>query len=102
MFGKADTLINNAALPGQAREDVWDLDADETIRTLSVNILGMLLGSCDAEMKKNGTGSIFDTSPAASRVGGASGGSAAYSSIKDALRAVTKEIALDVARLTFA
>ncbi|CAH0125123.1 Cyclopentanol dehydrogenase [Arthrobacter sp. Bi83] len=88
-----DTLINT----GQA-QDVWDIDADETIRILNVNILGTLLRSCDAEMKKNGTGWIVNIWSAPGLVGGVSGGPAAYSSIKDALRAITKEIALDVAK----
>lgn len=92
-FGKVDTLINT----GQT-QDVWDIDADETIRILNVNILGTLLGGCDAEMKKNGTGSIVNIWSAPGLVGGVSGGPAAYSSIKDALRAITKEIALDVAK----
>ena len=74
---------------------MWDIDADETIRIL--NVLGTMLGSCDAEMKKNGTGSIVNISSAAGLVGGVSGGSAkAYSSIKDALRAITKAIALEI------
>ena len=47
---------------------MWDIDADETIRILNVNILGTLLGSCDAEMKKNGTGSIVNISSAAGLV----------------------------------
>ena len=47
-------------------------------------------------MKKNGTGSIVNISSAAGLAGDISGGSAAYSSIKDALRVITKEIALDV------
>ena len=38
-------------------------------------------------------------SSAAGLVGGVSGGPAAYSSIKEALRAITKEIALDVAKV---
>ncbi|MET4590523.1 MULTISPECIES: SDR family oxidoreductase [unclassified Arthrobacter] len=54
--------------------------------------------SCDAEIKKNGTGSIVKISSAAGLVGGVSGGPAAYSAIKEALRAITKKIALDVAK----
>jgi len=98
-LGKVDILINNAAIPGKTREDVWDIDAEETARILNVNILGTLLGikAVMPELKKNGTGSIVNISSAAGLVGGISGGSVAYSSTKGALRAITKEIALDVA-----
>ena len=99
-FGKVDVLINNAAIPGKTREDVWDIDAEETARILNVNILGTLLGikAVMPEMKKNGAGSIVNISSAAGLVGGISGGSVAYSSTKGALRAITKEVALDVAK----
>jgi len=99
-FGKVDILINNAAIPGKTHEDVWDIDAEETARILSVNITGTLLGikAVMPGMKSNGTGSIVNISSAAGLVGGISGGSVAYSATKGALRAITKEIALDVAR----
>lgn len=99
-FGKVDVLINNAAIPGKTREDVWDIDAEETARILNINILGTLLGikAVMPEMKKNGAGSIVNISSAAGLVGGISGGSVAYSSTKGALRAITKEVALDVAK----
>jgi 2,5-dichloro-2,5-cyclohexadiene-1,4-diol dehydrogenase 2 len=98
-FGRIDILINNAAIPGKTREDVWDIDAEETTRIVNVNITGTLLGikAVMPELKKNGTGSIVNISSAAGLVGGISGGSVAYSSTKGALRAITKEIALDVA-----
>jgi NAD(P)-dependent dehydrogenase (short-subunit alcohol dehydrogenase family) len=98
-FGRIDILINNAAIPGKTREDVWDIDAEETTRILNVNITGTLFGikAVMPELKKNGTGSIVNISSAAGLVGGISGGSVAYSSTKGALRAITKEIAIDVA-----
>ena len=34
-FGKVDILINNAAIPGKTRENVWDIDADETRNILN-------------------------------------------------------------------
>jgi NAD(P)-dependent dehydrogenase (short-subunit alcohol dehydrogenase family) len=99
-FGKVDILINNAAIPGKTREDVWDIDAEETNRILNINITGTLLGikAVMPEMKNNGAGSIVNISSAAGLVGGISGGSVAYSSTKGALRAITKEVALDVAK----
>lgn len=99
-FGKIDILINNAAMPGKTREDVWDIDAEETNRILNVNITGTLLGikAVMPQMKTIGAGSIVNISSAAGLVGGISGGSVAYSSTKGALRAITKEIALDVAK----
>ncbi len=100
-FGAVDILINNAAVPGKTREDVWDIDAEETTRILNVNITGTLLGikAVMPHMKKSSTGSIVNISSAAGLVGGISGGSVAYSSTKGALRAITKEIALDVAKV---
>ncbi|MET9014935.1 glucose 1-dehydrogenase [Streptomyces olivaceoviridis] len=99
-FGTVDILINNAAIPGKTREDVWDIDAEETSRILDVNILGTLHGikAVMPHMKKNGKGSIVNISSAAGLVGGISGGSVAYSSTKGALRAITKEVAVDVAK----
>jgi len=99
-FGKIDILINNAAMPGKTRDDVWDIDAEEVTRILNVNITGTLLGikAVMPQMKTIGAGSIVNISSAAGLVGGISGGSVAYSSTKGALRAITKEIALDVAK----
>lgn len=98
-FGKIDILINNAAIPGKTHDDIWDIDVEETTRILNVNITGTLLGikAVMPELKKNGKGSIVNISSAAGLVGGISGGSVAYSSTKGALRAITKEVALDVA-----
>lgn len=73
-FGNVDTLTNNAGIPGQTRKDVWDIHTDETIRMLNVNILGTLVGCCDAEMKKNGTGFFVNISSVAGLVGGVRGG----------------------------
>ncbi|MBF4567206.1 glucose 1-dehydrogenase [Plantibacter sp. VKM Ac-2880] len=98
-FGTVDILINNAAIPGKTRDDVWDIDPAEVTRILDVNITGTLLGikAVMPTMQQNGAGSIVNISSAAGLVGGISGGSVAYSSTKGALRAITKEIALDVA-----
>lgn len=100
MFGKIDILINNAAMPGKTRENVWDIDAEETARILAVNITGTLLGmkAVMPEMKKKGSGSIVNISSAAGLVGGISGGSVAYSATKSALGGITKEIAIGVAK----
>jgi NAD(P)-dependent dehydrogenase (short-subunit alcohol dehydrogenase family) len=80
-FGTVDILVNNAAMPGKTREDVWAIDVEETTRILSVNLTGTLLGikAVVPEMKKNGRGSIVNISSAAGLVGGISGGSVAYS-----------------------
>ncbi|MBF4460289.1 SDR family NAD(P)-dependent oxidoreductase [Pseudoclavibacter sp. VKM Ac-2867] len=100
LFGRIDILINNAAIPGKTRDEVWDIDTEETSRILNVNILGSMLGikAVMPGMKANGRGSIVNISSAAGLVGGISGGSVAYSATKGALRAITKEVALGVAR----
>lgn len=99
-FGKVDILINNAAIPGKTRENVWDIDAEETRNILNVNTVGVLLGikAVMPEMKKVGKGSIVNISSAAALVGGVSGGAVAYSSSKGAVLSLTKEIALDVGK----
>jgi len=99
-FGKVDILINNAAIPGKTRDDVWNIDVEETLRILNVNIVGTLLGmkAVMPEMKKAGRGSIVNISSTAGLVGGISGGSVAYSATKSALGGATKEIALSVAK----
>lgn len=99
-FGKVDILINNAAIPGKTRENVWEIDADETRNILNVNAVGVLLGikAVMPEMKKVGKGSIVNISSAAALVGGVSGGAVAYSASKGAVYSLTKEIALDVGK----
>lgn len=99
-FGKVDILINNAAIPGKTREDVWDIDSEETQRILNINTVGVLLGikAVVPEMKNNGNGSIINISSAAALVGGVSGGAVAYTASKGAVLSLTKEIALDVGK----
>lgn len=99
-FGTIDILVNNAAMPGKTREDVWAIDVEETARILSVNLTGTLLGikAVMPEMKKNGRGSIINISSASGLVGGISGGSVAYSSTKAALGGISKEISIGVAK----
>lgn len=99
-FGTIDILVNNAAMPGKTREDVWAIDVEETARILSVNLTGTLLGikAVMPEMKKNGRGSIVNISSASGLVGGISGGSVAYSSTKAALGGISKEISIGVAK----
>ena len=42
-FGKVDILVNNAGMPGKTHENVWDIDTTETMRIVSVNLVGTLL-----------------------------------------------------------
>lgn len=99
-FGGLDILVNNAAMPGQLRKDAWDIDADEAAQILATNVVGALLGIKVAmpELKRSGSASIVNISSAAGLVGGVSAGSVAYASSKAALGAVSREIALNVAK----
>ncbi|CCQ46524.1 short chain dehydrogenase family protein [Pseudarthrobacter siccitolerans] len=100
VFGQLDILVNNAAIPGRASEEPWDVDAENATTVLTTNIMGAILGIKAAmpELKKSGAGSIVNVSSAAAFVGGVSGGSVAYASSKAAVGAVSREIALGVAR----
>lgn len=100
-FGGLDILVNNAAMPGQLRkDDVWDIDADEASQILTTNVVGAMLGIKIAmpELRKSGSASIVNISSAAGLVAGVSGGSVAYAASKAALGAVSREIALNVAK----
>lgn len=99
-FGRVDILVNNAGISGKTRENVWDIDVNETKNILDINTVGNLLGikAVVPEMKKNKSGSIINISSAAALVGGLSGGSVAYAASKGAILSLTKEIALSVGK----
>ena len=94
-YGKLDILFNNAAIAGEALEE---LNEEEWHKVLDVNLTGPFLGCLYAipEMKRQGGGNIINTS---SRGGVAAfGRSVAYGTSKAGVIMLTKALARSLAK----
>jgi cyclopentanol dehydrogenase len=95
-FGKIDILVNNAGIytPGVTTENI---SIEEWNRTIAINLSGPFLGSKAVidELKKTGSGSIINISSIAGIVGG---NGPAYTASKGALRLLTKDQAVELAK----
>jgi 3-oxoacyl-[acyl-carrier protein] reductase len=96
-FGKLDILFNNAGVPQKATA-VHALEEAEWDRIFSINTKGIFLGAKYAvpEMRKQGGGSIINTSSVAAIA--IRTHQAAYTSSKGAVITLTKALALELAR----
>lgn len=97
LFGKLNTLVNNAGVPGRAgivetTEEGWD-------RTLSVDLKGTWLGmkACIPAIRAAGGGAIVNTSSTYGLVASGRGG-AAYHSAKGGVIMLTKAAAVEYAK----
>jgi NAD(P)-dependent dehydrogenase (short-subunit alcohol dehydrogenase family) len=95
-FGKIDILVNNAGIytPGVTTENI---SIEEWNRTIAINLSGPFLGSKAVidQMKKTGASSIINISSIAGIVGG---NGPAYTASKGALRLLTKDQAVELAK----
>jgi 3alpha(or 20beta)-hydroxysteroid dehydrogenase len=96
-FGGLDVLVNNAGIVHYA--SLFDHSADDFLRIVRVNQLGVFLGikHAGAVMSKRGGGSIVNISSIGGLVG--VGGAIAYTASKHAVTGMTKVAALELGRL---
>ncbi len=96
-FGGLDVLVNNAGIVHYA--SIFDHSADDYMRVIRVNQLGVFLGmrAAGAAMGKRGGGSIVNISSIGGLVG--VGGAIAYTASKHAVTGMTKVAALELAAL---
>jgi 3-oxoacyl-[acyl-carrier protein] reductase len=101
-FGKIDILVNNAGISPKRqglKVPVVEMDPAEWERVIAVNLGGVFLCSRAVlpGMIERKYGKIINMSSVAAKTGGFAGG-AHYASSKAAILALTKAIALEVAR----
>lgn len=98
-FGRIDILVNNAgAARGPDRVPVLELPFEEWLKVINVNLNGSFLAAkevAQAMVDQGEGGSIINVSSIASKIAGAS--TAAYSSSKAGLNALSRAMALELA-----
>ena len=94
IYGKVDTLINNAGIivPGEMLEDA---QMDEYLKVFNVNFGGVLYGLKFGPAHMNDGGSIINTASLAGKIGFP--GYGAYCSVKGSVIQVTRVAALELA-----
>jgi 3-oxoacyl-[acyl-carrier protein] reductase len=102
VFGKIDILVNNAGISPKRqglKVPVVEMDPEEWERVIAVNLGGVFLCSRAVlpGMIERKYGKIINMSSVAAKTGGFAGG-AHYASSKAGILALTKAIALEVAR----
>jgi NAD(P)-dependent dehydrogenase (short-subunit alcohol dehydrogenase family) len=95
-FGRLTTLINNAGVPG--RGGVEETTPASWDRTIDVDLKGVWLGmkACIPALRRNGGGSIINTSSTSGLVG--TGRGAPYCSAKGAVVGLTRTAAAQYAK----
>ncbi len=95
-FGRLTTLINNAGVPG--RDGVEDTTEESWNRTIDTDLKGVWLGmkACIPALRRNGGGSIINTSSTSGLVG--TGRGAPYCSAKGAVVGLTRTAAAQYAK----
>lgn len=96
-YGKIDVFFNNAGIEGKVRP-VQEQTVEDFQKVLNVNVIGVFLGLkyVMPVMKKNGGGSIINTSSVAGLMG--SPGVMPYVASKHAVVGITKTAALEGAK----
>lgn len=99
-YGKIDILVNNAGIIPTGNAGLEECDMEQWDRILRINTTATWLGMKAAVpyMRKAGGGSIINCSSLAALMGGAAGGSVAYSASKGAVTSMTKFAAVELAK----
>ncbi|KAH9659619.1 Momilactone A synthase [Citrus sinensis] len=97
-YGKLDIMFNNAGIVDEAKHNILDNDQAEFELVLSVNLVGVFLGTKHAArvMKPAGRGSIISTASVCGVIGGVA--SHAYTSSKHGVVGLMKNAAVELGR----